>query len=39
MEITSDYENAILNKWKKKQRETYLMKKYIHWHKTEINIS
>ncbi|MBY0214124.1 hypothetical protein [Priestia aryabhattai] len=35
----TEYENKILSKWKQKQREVYLMKKYIHWYKTEINIS
>lgn len=38
IELT-DYEKAVLNQLPKKQRERYLMKKYIRWYKTEISIS
>lgn len=40
MNITlTDYEKSVLENWKRKHREVYLMKKYIHWYKTEVNIS
>ncbi|MFZ7823876.1 hypothetical protein ACO1DI_12420 [Priestia sp. 40] len=40
MNITlTDYEKSVLKNWKKKHREVYLMKKFIHWYKAEINIS
>lgn len=35
----TEQENAVLKHFKKKQRERYLMKKFIHWYKIEINIS
>ncbi|WP_337133855.1 hypothetical protein [Priestia megaterium] len=38
IELT-DYEKAVWNQLPKKQRERYLMKKYIRWYKTEISIS
>ncbi|MCQ9281729.1 hypothetical protein NQ129_08065 [Priestia aryabhattai] len=38
IELT-DYENTVLNQYPTKQRERYLMKKFIQWYKIEVNIS